>query len=331
MPSRPAGRLPFVLLMSATLVLISACREEEDPSLIRASGHVEATDVRVATKWGGTLEAFELEEGDRLEPGQELARFGTVDEELQLASARAGRDAADAQLRLVLAGFRDEDIAAAAAEVARAQVELDAAERDLERFQGLLDAGSGTEKSRDDARARRDAAARAVDAARERQGKLAAGFRSEELDAARANLAAAEAAIALIEQRIADATVVSPTSGVVTEKLVEPGEILPPGTVLAVLTDLADAWLTAYVGEADLGRLRLGQDADVVTDDGQERQGKLVWISSEAEFTPKNVQTRDERVKLVYKVKIALMNDDGLYKPGMPAEAHLRAAAGDGS
>jgi HlyD family secretion protein len=93
------------------------------------------------------------------------------------------------------------------------------------------------------------------------------------------------------------------------------------------VTDLTDAWLTVYVTGPDLGRIRLGQEAEVRTDDGQKRPGKVRYIASEAEFTPKNVQTRDERVKLVYRIKIGLDNADGLFKPGMPAEARLKAAA----
>ncbi len=93
-----------------------------------------------------------------------------------------------------------------------------------------------------------------------------------------------------------------------------------------MVTDLANAWLNVYVSETDLGRIRLDQQASVVTDDGQTRRGRVSFVAAQAEFTPKNVQTRDERVKLVYKVKVALENKDGLFKPGMPAEAHLRAA-----
>jgi len=104
----------------------------------------------------------------------------------------------------------------------------------------------------------------------------------------------------------------------------EAGELLAPGAPLAVVTDLADAWLTVYVSEPDLGRIRIGQSAEVVTDDGQTRTGRVSFVASEAEFTPKNVQTRDERVKLVFRVKIALDNRDGLFKPGMPAEARIR-------
>ena len=92
-----------------------------------------------------------------------------------------------------------------------------------------------------------------------------------------------------------------------------------------MVADLGNAWLNVYVGEPDLGRLRLGQAVTVVTDDGAQRPGKITFIAPEAEFTPKNVQTRDERVKLVYRVKVGLQNRDGFYKPGMPAEARLRA------
>ena len=96
------------------------------------------------------------------------------------------------------------------------------------------------------------------------------------------------------------------------------------------MTDLAHAWLNVYVAEPDLARLRLGQEAEVVTDDGQTRKGRVSFVASSAEFTPKNVQTRDERVKLVYRVKVALENGDGLFKPGMPADARLAAGGGAG-
>lgn len=322
------ARRPFLFLLAAALLATAlGCREKGPSPTVLASGHVEATDVRVATKIGGTLSSYSLEEGDRLTRGQEIARIDTVDLRLALEAARAERSAAQAQLALLRAGARKEDVAAAAADVDRAEAERDHAQRDLQRFQGLLDSGSGTEKTRDDARARRDVAAETLKAARERLAKLRAGARPEEIDAARARVTAADARIAQVAQQISDASVLSPVTGVVTEKLVEQGEILPPGTALAVVTDLTDAWLTAWVPEQALGRIRLGQEARVETDDGTVRTGRLTFIDSRAEFTPKNVQTRDERVKLVYRVKIALPNDDGFYKPGMPAEAHLDAVA----
>lgn len=329
MQHRTSSRRPARPLAAAlwALLVLAACGERGREGEILAAGHVEATEIRISTKVGGTLEWFGLEEGARVTAGEEIARIDTVDLRLALEAAGAERAQAAAGLRLRQAGYRPEEIAEAAAQAAALAAELAAAERDLVRFQGLLDAGSGTEKSRDDALARRDRLAQELEAARQRSRRLRAGFRAEEIEAARARLAAAEARIAQVEQQIRDATVRAPGGGVVTEKLVEPGELLAAGTPLAVITDLEDCWLTAWIAEQDLGRVRLGQPARVVTDDGQVRQGTLGLIEDRAEFTPKNVQTRDERVKLVYRVKIRLDNSDGIFKPGMPAEAYLEPAA----
>jgi membrane fusion protein YbhG len=316
-----------VMLLGATL-LAAGCGRRSTTGPIVASGHVEATEVRVSTKVAGTLEHLAVDEGSTVAAGQELARIDTTDTRLALDAARAERAQAAAELRLRLAGSREEDIRAAEAQVARAAADLDGAQKDLERMEGLLAAGSGTTKARDDARTRRDVASATLDAARQQLRRLKAGFRPEEKDAARARLEAAQARIAQLEQQLADAVVKSPTAGVVTEKLAEEGELTARGSGLVVVTDLQDAWLNVYVSEPDLGRIRLGQEAEVVTDDGQTRRGHVSFVASTAEFTPKNVQTRDERVKLVYRIKVALDNADGLFKPGMPAEARIRPAGG---
>ena len=308
------------------------CNQEGSETIV-VSGHVEATEVRVAAKVGGTLEAIAFDEGDRVTKGQELARIDTVDLRLALDAARAEEQQARAELRLLLAGSREEDIAEAEAQVERAQADLDGAERELERMEGLLASGSGTTKSRDDALTRRDTAQAALAAARERHRKLLAGSRPEEIEAARARVAAAAARIAQLDQQVHDAILVSPVDGVVTEKLAEAGELLSVGGGVAVVTDLAGAWLNVYLGEPNLARIRIGQSVEVRTDDGQVRKGEISFVSSEAEFTPKNVQTQDERVKLVYRVKIRLFNEDHLFKPGMPAEARIEpvtARAGGG-
>jgi HlyD family secretion protein len=310
---------------AVVLLTLGAChREAKDPALLVASGHVEATDVRISTKIAGRLQTFGLQEGDKIQTGQELGRIDTVDIALALQQAHAERDQAAADLSLRVAGPRQEDIAGARAQVAQAKADLDGAQKDLDRMQGLLDTGSGTTKSRDDAKTRRDMAAARVQATRDALAALEHGSRPQEIASSRARAAASDARIAQLEQQMKDAVVVSPVSGVVTEKIAQAGELLQAGAGLCVITDLADAWLTVYVGGPDLARIRIGQEAEVVTDDGQTRKGKITYISPQAEFTPKNVQTRDEREKLVYKVKVGLDNQDGLFKPGMPAEARLR-------
>ena len=307
----------------AALALAAACRGSALPSLLSASGHVEATDVRLSTKVAGRLASLDVREGDVVKTGQQIARLETTDVNLALQQARAERDQAAAELRLRLAGARAEDIAEMEAQVASAQADLAGAERDLKRMQDLLARGSGTTKSRDDAQTRRDVLAGRLAALGQSLARLRSGARGEEKDSARARVATVEARIAQLEQQVSDATVASPLDGVVTEKIAEAGELLQVGSGLCVVTDLAHAWLTVYLPETDLGRIRIGQEAEVVTDGGQSRKGQVTFIASKAEFTPKNVQTKDERVKLVYKVKVGLDNGDGLFKPGMPAEARL--------
>jgi HlyD family secretion protein len=306
----------------------AACRRGNESGLIVASGHVEATEVIVSTKVPGIIESLSVDEGSVVTAGQELARIDTTDTRIALAGARAERAQADAELRLRLAGSRVEDVREAQAQVVRARADLEGAQKDLDRMEGLLASGSGTTKARDDARTRRDVARAALDAAKERLQRLEAGFRREEIEAARARVQAADAGIEQLEQQLKDAVILSPLAGVVTEKLSDRGELAARGTGIVVVTDLPNAWLNAYVSEPDLARLRLGQEAVVVTDDGQSRKGRVSFVASQAEFTPKNVQTRQERVRLVYRIKVAVENADGLFKPGMPATARLVPVAG---
>ena len=318
-----ARTTPYLVAMTAAS--FAACQTARDPSLIVASGHVEATDVRVGAKVPGRVATLRFQEGDAVSAGQELAQIDTTDVRLALRQARAERAQAEADLRLRVAGPRKEDIADVEAQLGGAQADYEGAQKDLDRMQGLLDSGSGTTKSRDDARTRRDVLAARIKSLRETLGKLRAGTRAEEIDSARARLQAMEARIAQLEQQEQDATLLAPLAGVVTEKVAEVGELLQVGSPVVVITDLKEPWLTVYVAALDLPKLRLGQAADVVTDDAQTRKAKITFIASRAEFTPKNVQTRDERVKLVYKIKVRLPNDDGLFKPGMPAEARFHA------
>ncbi len=311
-------------LMSTTAVFVTGCSKSLDDSTIRASGHIEATEVRLAAKVGGRLLEAPLEEGQTITAGVLVAQFETVDAEHKLAQARANAEAADAQLRLLLAGSRAEDLRRAEDQMAQAQAELDAARRDLDRLSGLADRGSATEKSRDDAATRKEIAERAVAAARAQLDKLVAGPRRQEIEAARAQRASAEAMVAAVEQQITDATVLAPTDGIVTTRIAEPGEILPPGATIAVLTDLSRPWLTVWIDEPSLSRVTLGQSVTVRVDGSDQAfEGAISFISPVAEFTPKNVQTPDERAKLVFRVKVRLDNVDGIFKPGMPADAHF--------
>ena len=315
------------VLLLCTTILTVACGGGNAAGPILASGHVEATEVRLATKIAGRVESLSLEEGDVVKRGAELARIETTDQRLQLDQLRAERAQVEADYRLRRNGYRVEDRAELRAQRDALVADLEGAQKELDRMQGLFDRGSGTAKSLDDARARRDQLAARLAAAEQSVKRAEAGFRPEEIASAKAKLDGVDARIAFVERQVADATVLSPLDAVVTEKLTEPGEWLQVGGAIAVLTNLSDPWLTVYVGGDDLPRVRIGDAAEVVTDDGAKREGKISFIASTAEFTPKNVQTRKEREKLVYKVKVSLENADGLFKPGMPAEARFGGAA----
>jgi len=309
-----------------SVVLLNAfgCRKADDDGTIHASGHIEATEIRLAAKVGGRLLEAPLEEGQTVDAGELVARLDTIDAEHRLAQARATVESADAQLRLRLAGSRAEDLRRTEEQMAQAQAELDAARRDLERLSGLADRGSATEKSRDDAATRREVAERSVAATRAQLDKLVAGPRRQEIEAARAQRAAAEAMASAVEQQIVDGTVLTPSDGVITTRVAEPGEVLPPGATIAILTDLARPWLTVWIDEPSLSQVKLGQQVTVQVDGSdREFEGTISFISPVAEFTPKNVQTPDERAKLVFRVKVQLANPEGIFKPGMPADAYF--------
>lgn len=325
----------WVLLSCAAAV---ACHNDPVSDTVRVSGHVEATEVRVAPDVGGRILELRADEGDRVKRGDLLARLDSRDAELRLARARAERQVADAQLRLLQAGARPEDIRQAQAEVqaadteaAAARAELRSAQTDLERFEGLLRANAGSQKQRDDARARAEVTTERVRggeervrAARESLARLRAGARSQEIEAARARVAAADAEVATLEKSIADAEVASPVDGIVTTKLADQGETIAPRTPVLVVADLDHAWANVFVPEPLIPRVRIGQRAVVYTDaGGQGIPGKVTFISPKAEFTPRNVQTADERSKLVYRIKVTVDNSSGVLKQGMPVDAEL--------
>ena len=157
---------------------------------------------------------------------------------------------------------------------------------------------------------------------RQRLALMEKGARREQVDQARARLQLAEASQALAQTRLGYAELTAPLDGVVLTENVEPGEFVAAGTPVVTIGALDPVWLRAYIGETDLGRVKLGQTARVSTDTwpGKAYRGTVTFIAQDAEFTPKNVQTEKERVKLVYRIKITIPNLDQELKPGMPAD-----------
>ena len=333
------SHLPLAaVVLGAVLMASSACTAPADPNHLRVSGHVEATEVRLAPEMGGRVLTLDVKEGDRVAAGARVLTLDATDLSLSIARARTEQAAAEAQLRLVRAPVRTEDVHqaeaqvdAARAEVPAAQAEADAATADLQRFDLLLTRKSGSQKQRDDAATRRDVALARLEAAGTRVAaaqavvaRVKVGARREEVAVAQARIATTAAAIALLEDQLNDAVLVSPVAGVVTEKLTEAGEVIAPRAPVVVITDLDHAWADVYVPEPAIPRITLGQRATLYTDAGGAGiPGTVTYISSKAEFTPRNVQTVEERAKLVYRIRITVNNTSGVLKQGMPVDAEL--------
>jgi multidrug resistance efflux pump len=275
---------------------------------------------------------------------------GARREEIEEAEARAVQ--AQARLDDLLAGARPQEIEQARANLRNAEATRVWAERDFQRARELfgkeLIAAAEVDRARQtydvavanettarerlrlvEAGPREDevAAARAeVRAARERAQLLRAGPRANAVEAARSQVTEAQAAAALAQARLAETLLYSPLTGVVLRKNLEVGETANPGVPILTLMDPRDVWLRAYVAETDIGQLRIGQGADIMVDayPGRRFAGEVTEIASKAEFTPKNVQTKKGRVNLVFRVKIAVENPEGVLKPGMPADAEFR-------
>ncbi len=279
--------------------------------VIEASGTIEGTDINVSVEAAGKVLTVSVDEGSRVQEGDTLLTIDDADYQLQYRQALANLDAGEAQYRLALEGARKEDIL-------QAEVMFKTAEADYQRMKELVASQTITQKQYDDAYARYISAQQSYE-------KLFRGLRKEEILAARAHRDQAAAQLDQIAKKIRDCTLRAPVAGTVTLRVVEPGEFVVSSARVFRLTSLDEVDLTIYIPETQLGFVRLGQSAKISIDTYEDKdfEGTVVHISDVAEFTPKNVQTKEERAKLVFGVKIKAKNPDGALKPGLPADARI--------
>lgn len=323
----------LVAAVVAAIVLALKYRQSgprTGPDMLRVSGNIEATTVDVSFRIAGWVKERPVDEGYAVKAGDLVAKLDDTELAQQVAQNKGAVSQAEAALAELLAGSRPEEKAAAAANVASAQASAAKAKVDLARAERLRATDTISAQEYDAARAAFDVAAAQAASAEATRELVDIGPRQEEIDQARSRLAQAQQALAISETRQAYATLPVPTTGVVLSKNVEPGEYVVPGTPVVTIGDLANVWLRGYVSETDLGRIKLGQSARVSTDTypGKVYEGRVGFISSEAEFTPKNVETQKERVKLVYRIKIDVPNPSMELKPGMPADAEIDLRSG---
>jgi HlyD family secretion protein len=307
----------------AVLLLLAGCHVRRGAQA-DGSGTIECTQVQLAPQVGGRLLKLPPQEGAVIKRGDLVAQIDTADYVLRRNETAALLAQAEAQLALVRAGSRDEDIQRSREQVREAAAVAAACSNDCRRVDALFAGGSATEKQRDDARFAHERAVAAVAAAEQNLARLVSGSRKEEIRVAETQVDVLKARLALAEKAIQDCTLLSPADGTVTTRSREEGDMVAAGGTLLTLSRLDDVWLAIYLPETRLAQVKLGQTVQVKLDGSDRRyDGKVTFISPEAEFTPKDVQTPDQRAKLVYRVKVTLPNADRTFKPGMPADAFL--------
>lgn len=316
-------KLVKFISMVLPLLILFGCGNGNNKDRIEASGNIEATNVIVSSKVSGQVIKLLFDEGQKVNEGDTLIIIDHETLKYQLDQALAGLKSAQAQLSLLREGARKEDVKQAEEGLNQAKTNFELAEKDLERMTDLYNSKSITKKQFDDATARFSISKAQLISAEENFKKIKNFARPEELKQAEANVERQKAAVDLIQKQIRDCYVITPTSGFVVKKFVEQGETVSPMSSLFKISDLSNVKLVIYVSEEELGRVKLNQTADVSVDAFPDKKysGKVIYISPEAEFTPKNIQTKEERTKLVFEVKVQIDNPDFELKPGMPADA----------
>ena len=326
-------RLPILI---ALLVVAGAAayfyprlkKKPHSENEIVLSGNIEAHESLVSFKVSGRIIELPVEEGQFVQAGALLAQLEDADYQQRVRIDEANVRVRKSNLALTLAGTREQEIQAAEQNMLDAKADLQQKKLDYERAQRLYseDAISAQDRDLADTALKRSQAT--FQAAEQKYSEAREGSRKEDIAIAQSNLKEADANLGMSRVNLGYATLRAPSAGVITVRQAELGEVVVPGTPVVTLADRDHIWLRAYLPETDLGRIRWGQDAVITTDTypGKQYHGRVSFIASDAEFTPKSVQTYKERVTLVYRIKIDIDNPSHELKPGMPADAHVTLA-----
>jgi HlyD family secretion protein len=313
----------LVLAASGGVITYRALARARDPNTILVSGTVEATEAELGFQVSGRIEQVRAHEGDEVKPGDELASLERSELLADRGVATAQIASAQALLSEYVAGSRQEEIARAKAALAVAEDRQKSARQDLERLRGLAQQSVISRQAFDHQQTEADVAAGEVAKATEDLSLLQAGTRTERIAGQRAALAQATATLGRIDAQLGQTVIKAPFAGTVTIRHREPGEAIAPGGAVLTLQNLENRWVRIYVPGDEVGRLALGECASIGSDGFADRRytGKVSYISRVAEFTPRNVQSTKDRVRLVYEVRVRIVGDDAIdLKPGLPGD-----------
>ena len=319
-------RVAFIVVLLAVLagsgwLLVQRLAAAPDPGTLY--GNVEIRQVDLSFNAEGAVIAMPKQEGDRVREDEVIASLDPATYQSTADLSEARRDAAKAQLDLLLAGTRREDIDQARANLDAAKAGLADAEVTFTRQQNLAEHHASTQQQLDDARMGLDSARAKLAQTTAALAEAVNGPRPEDIAAGRANLRAAEATLALSRTQLSRTVLIAPANGTVMTRVIEPGTVVLPGAAVYSRALDDEVWVRAFAPETLLGRVVPGTDATVSTDGGKNYHGKIGYVSPAAEFTPKTVETPELRTQLVYRLRIRVENPDTALRQGMPVTIRL--------
>jgi HlyD family secretion protein len=325
-------RIPIILGLAivGTLVYFRVYRTRDAGGDFLASGTVEATEAALGFQVPGRIARIGPHEGDQVKAGDELAVLDRAELEARRTQAQWQLAAARSLLAEIEAGSRTEELMQARGAAGLASDRVADAQRDFDRAQRLLQGGAISQEAFDKAKLALDVAKSQRDQVGEQLKLVEKGPRAERREAQRAVVSQGEAALRVADAGLANAAIKAPFAGVVAVRDREPGETVAAGAPVLTIVDLNDRWIRIYIREDQIGAVRLGQAATITSDTypAKTYTGAVSFIASQAEFTPRNVQTTEERVKLVYAVKVRITGDAAIdLKPGMPADVKIATTA----
>lgn len=324
---KPALVLLGLLALGLAAVLWARSAEQHDGPL-RLYGNVDIREVQLAFRQPGRLAEMIFEEGDAVSAGTRMALLDPQPYQETLAAAEASVQVAEAELAKLRSGLRPQEITQAREALRQAQALAEDSEREYQRHSRLLPSGASSQRNVDAARTARDRAAAGLGAARAALSQATEGFRSEDIAAAQARLAAAQATRAQAATALADTELLAPSDGTVIARVREPGSMLGSQSTVYSLSLDRPVYVRAYVGEPELGRIAPGTRVRVSSDSSDKvYRGQIGFISPRAEFTPKTVETTALRTDLVYRLRIVIdaADSDAALRQGMPVSIEIEA------
>jgi HlyD family secretion protein len=325
----------LLILLAAAVVgasayyYVSKNRNRQPETTLKLSGNIEAHESVVGFKVQGRLTELPIEEGQLVKAGDLIARLDQSDYRQQVGIDEATVNSREAELKLSLSGNRIQEKKSAQQAVVDAQAALELNKADFHRYQALFEKDEVSAQIRDTYAANFKRAQATYERARQNYDMVKEGVRKEQIAISQAGVHTARQSLELSRIRLGYTSLLAPTSGVALVRHAEVGEVMAPGTPVVTIADLDHLWLRGYISETDIAKVKLGQPASVKCDTYPAKlyRGRVSFISSQAEFTPKSVETHKERVTLVYRVKIDLEDSNHELKPGMPADASIETIA----